>query len=174
MVLPPGGRSTIAGEALERLDENAPMSTGAGVPHDVTWQDFQSTRNSVLEALRPFGTVGPLGTAQITSDAEGPPRPWPVETADPEFFVVDDMWNDWDRVVTVETEHPQLITLPLMHRLRSVLASDRPDWAVGLAIENGYVLLTATKIQVKGEVFRSCRVAGDIVDALAKTKDPRR
>ncbi len=108
-----------------------------------------------------------MGIARITRDAEGPPRPWPVEAPDPQFFVVDDMWNDWDRVINVETEYPELVTLRLLAALRSVLVDNHPEWAVGIAMELGYILLTATKIQVGGEVLGSCRVAGDIVNALA-------
>jgi len=54
---------------------DAEMPGEQELPHNVRWQDYHYVRNSVLDALRPFGTVGPMGKATITDGDEGPDLP---------------------------------------------------------------------------------------------------
>jgi hypothetical protein len=141
---------------------DAEMPGERELPHNVRWQDYHSVRNSVLDALRHFGTVGAMGKATITDGDEGAPGPWPVETLEPDFLVVDDMWNNWDRRVSVEVEQPQLVTLPVLHALREMIARDHPDWGVGVATEDGYILVTASEVLVKGSAYDSCETIRDV------------
>jgi len=135
------------------------------LPHDIRWQEYHTVRNTVLEALRPFGRVGPMGTATITDSLEGPPDPWPVESDDPDLFVVDDMWNDWDRHIEVEVKQPGSLTTAMLHALRDALTRQHPQWAVGLSTTDGYVLIGTKRILVKGAAYRRCKTVGDIVRA---------
>jgi hypothetical protein len=129
----------------------------------VTWQEFHTLRNLVLDALRPFGTVGPLGHATITDAEDGPSSPWVIETEDPDFFVVDDMWNTWQRSIHVETERPWLIRLDAIKRIRDVLQKQPKPWTVSLATEAGYILVGVDNVIVSGPVYRRCKTVGDVV-----------
>jgi hypothetical protein len=48
-----------------------------------------------------------------------------------------------------------------------VLRARHPGWAVGIATERGYVLVTSDASLVKGEAYDACKTVGDVVSALA-------
>lgn len=156
---------TLGSEAVVRFDESA-LPGSAELPHDVRWQDYHAARNSALEALRAFGTVGPMGTAPITSADEGPPESWPVETLSPQFFVVDDMWNDWDRVVKIEVEDHRLISLAVLHALRMTLRERHPSWAYVVAGIRGFIRVTADAFMVGASELTGCASVGEVLRLL--------
>lgn len=151
-------------EAVVRFVESE-LPGPTALPHNVQWQEYHAARNAALEALRPFGTVGPMGRATITSDDKGPPEPWPVEALNPQFFVVDDMWNDWDRVVKIEVEDHRLISLNVLHALRQQLR-EHPDWAYVVAGVRGYVRITADAYMVEVSELTGCTSVDEVVRLL--------
>jgi hypothetical protein len=155
----------LRSEPVVRFDDST-LPGSSELPHDVRWQDYHGARNSALEALRAFGTVGPMGMASITSDGAGPPEPWPVETINPQFFVVDDMWNDWDRVVKIEVEDPRLISLDALCALRAKLRQEHPGWTYVVAGIRGYVRITADAIMVEDSELTGCASVGEVVRLL--------
>lgn len=161
--------------ALAELDSlpilhfhDADLPGAAGLPQNIRWQEFHTVRSAVLDVLRPFGSVGPMGPATITDELEGPPNPWPIECDEPDLFVVDDMWNYWDRRIEVELKRAGALTTPMLHALRAVLAKKHPQWSVGLSTTGGYVLVGTKRILVKGGVYRRCRTVGDVVRAAQR------
>src|SRR5688572_15954753 len=99
----------LTDRALERVTRHQP----------VPWQRYHRFRNDVLTALREFGTVGAMGEAPITDDADGPPRGWSVETDHPEFWVMDDQWDDEHLGTKVECE-ARFMTLGSLQALLKV------------------------------------------------------
>ena len=71
-------------------------------PPLVTWRDFYDFRNQVIRLLRIFGTAGPMGEVDLSADEEDQPCFNPEIVEDPVFFVVDDMYNEHDKVSMVE------------------------------------------------------------------------
>jgi hypothetical protein len=65
------------------------------------------------------------------------------------------------RCVSVEVERPRLVTLPVLHALHEMVAREHPGWAVGVATEDGYVLVTASEVLVKGSAYDSCETVRD-------------
>lgn len=144
-----------------------PFDTSAcdGDPRNpcVTWQQYYGFRNRILQSLRPFGTVGPMGEARITADETGPPEPWPVECHDPDIFVVDDWYNDYSFWAKVETQACN-VTLAAVKSLIGVLREMPADWAIGVSVpKRGYVLLFADRFMVDGPLFESVSDLADVV-----------
>jgi hypothetical protein len=138
------------------------MVTTEGV---VTWQEFYSTRNSILSAVRPFGTVGPMGEAPITADESGPPRSWAVETREPEYFVVDDQLNEISRYHYVEVSNSQSIVYEVIQALWEVIRTN-PRWSIGVGIQGkAYILLNKEAVWISGACVEGCRSLDDIVKA---------
>ena len=124
-----------------------------------------------MRALRPFGTVGAMGESIINDAPEGPPDPWKVETSDePDFFVIDDQLNDYSFWILVETKGKKgtMITLPALKALVDMLRTMPPNWAVGISLLNGYILLFSDRVMVKGPLLENARDIADIVLACQK------
>ena len=130
------------------LDQHVPMPM---------FRHFYELRNSVLRICHHFGTVGCAGDYQWNEEEEGP---YLAETEiagneNPDFFVVDELWNPVDKYVRVEPERSSLITLELLSSLAEAL-SDYPDWAIGVYLEDGCILIFPEKLMVKGSRFGTC------------------
>jgi hypothetical protein len=132
----------------------------------ITWQEFHTVRNALLDRCRAFGTVGPMGTAPIVDGADdGPPDPWPVEAENPQIFVVDDLWNDVERHHRVELADVRVFTREFLMALWSLVRDEYPRWGIGLSIPDGYLYLMADRLLVKGSRFRRARTAEQVVAA---------
>ena len=161
---------TLGAERITRFHESDRPAGDEQRP-SVRWQDYHSAQNSPLEVLRLFGTLGPMGMAKITADEVGPLQRWPVETLHPQFFVVDDMWNDRDRYVKVEVEDSRLIPLDVLHALRMILRQKHPDWEYILAGLRGYVRITPDAFLVKDTELTGCGSVGEVVRLLSGERD---
>ena len=71
-------------------------------PAMVTRQEFYNFRNHVLRVLRVFGTAGPMGEVDLSVAEEDQPSFSSEIIDNPAFFVVDDMYNEQDRISIVE------------------------------------------------------------------------
>ena len=67
-------------------------------PAMVTRQEFYNFRNHVLRVLRVFGTAGPMGEVDLSVAEEDQPSFSSEIIDNPAFFVVDDMYNEQDRI----------------------------------------------------------------------------
>lgn len=130
----------------------------------VTWQQYYGFRNAILKALRPLGSVGPMGECLIADEGDGPPGPWPVECDEPDFFVVDDWYNDWEFFIRIET-HSRRISKEFIHALVSVLSAMPRRWAAGIDVGDGYLLLYADRLMTDGPRFEHCDSMGDVIAA---------
>ena len=147
-------------------DDELPSVAIAPGDMPVTWQEFHTMRNSVLQSLRPFGTVGPMGEAPITQEPEGPPGSWDVEANDPQYFVVDDQYNNTSRYHYVEVQNLEALSLPVLRSLWETI-SQNPTWSIGIGIpQTCYIYLQFTHIWMRGAVFQSCRSLQSLSDVL--------
>lgn len=120
------------------------------------FRQFYELRNSVLRICRCSGTVGCAGDYQWDDGEAGPylAASKIVGVDDPEFFVVDELWNSVDRYVRVEPVTSNLINFNLLSSLVEVIRS-YPGWAVGIYLEDACVLIFAEKLMVKGSRFKN-------------------
>ena len=126
--------------------------------------EFHDFRNRVLRALRQFGSVGPMGEAPLQQSCIGPD--WRVENDSPNFYVVDDMWNEQQMFAWVETA-PECLTGELLAATVRLLNEVESGWAVSFAlfrggVSIGGVLLLRDRLMVAGEEFAECRWLSDV------------
>jgi hypothetical protein len=97
------------------------------------WKDFYDFRNHALRVLTRFGTAGPMGEVDLSVDRKDEPEFADTIVDDPDFFVVDDMYNEHDRLSIVECD-PRHITVDLILAL-SDMELAFPGWWVNLVSE---------------------------------------
>jgi hypothetical protein len=125
-----------------------------------TWREYYEFRNALLRVLRRFGSVGPMGETPLLADWESSEAAWQPETRDPEFFVVDDMWNEWSRWTRVEAAPWRVNANLLVDIVRMV--RDFPGWCVYLALEEGGLTVFGDRILFEGTLF----AGSDSIDDL--------
>jgi hypothetical protein len=116
-----------------------------------TWREFYGFRNELLRVLQPYGTVGPMGEIPILEDWESSEKAWKGGTSNPDFFVVSDMYNEYNRWNRVEAD-PWFVTTPLLHDLVAMVRR-WPGWCVYLALVKGGVTILEDRILYEGELF---------------------
>jgi hypothetical protein len=133
----------------------------AHIPPKVTEAEFRRCRNDIVRALARFGSVGPKGVVDENDDE--------VEcygSGDPAFFVVDDMYNDVQRLHLVETEATR-ITEPMLESLVQAISQSR-HWAAHLAIGDAGLYVFADRVVPCGRRFWDCDSVGAIADRCSR------
>jgi hypothetical protein len=144
-----------------------PQAPTSGPPL-FSWREYYGFRNAVLQVLRRFGSVGPMGEMPLLADWESSEEAWRSETRDPDFFVVDDMWNEWSRWNRVEASpwHVSASVLAdLVHMVR-----DYPGWCVYLALEQGGLTVFGDRILFEGTLFAGSDSIDDLGTRCEKTR----
>lgn len=85
---------------------------------------------------------------------------WKAATKKPDFFVVDDMWDERSRWVRVEAS-PKLVNTALLLELVRLLKDFR-DWCVYLALVQGGLTVFANRIFYEGQLFAEARSVNDL------------
>jgi hypothetical protein len=140
-------------------------------PAQITWKDFYGFRNEVLGVLRRFGTAGPMGevnlSAQVQED-DGPEFDRLI-VDDPDFFVVDDMYNEHDKLSLVECG-PQNIKAELILSL-SAMAANYPGWWVIFSMGDSGLRISADTLLLGGRRFWDCDTVEMVAERCAKPVD---
>jgi len=134
----------------------------------VTWQQYYNLRNCILSALRKFGKVGPMGECEITDAVKGPPMgTWHVESSNPDYFVIDDWYNNWAFYAKIEINGGKFDS-EVVDSLILILKKMPPKWALGISFpQNGYILLYADRIMVDGPIFSHCKDYQDVLKSCS-------
>lgn len=91
----------------------------------------------------------------------------PDDPADkPQFYLVDDRYND-ERYHYVEVCDGSVLTLNWLRDMVKTL-KNYSGWGVGVNLGQGYWLLFADRLLVKGKAFRRCKDAASAVRAGQK------
>jgi hypothetical protein len=96
-------------------------------------REFHEVRNAVLRALRPLGTVGPMGEFPLHLPPDDQGRAWKVETSDPCYFVVDDQMGGSRVHIHVEVQSSREITVSALEALWTVVRA-WPTSGIGIAV----------------------------------------
>lgn len=128
--------------------ENCPFNKN----HTHTWQEWHSFRNSVLDVLSHYGSIGPMGKLPILETYEESSDEWHFATRKPDFFVVDD--DMYGNSVRVEASS-SLVKPPLLDELLMLLGPLR-HWSVYLALIKGGLWLFEDRILCEGDFFADC------------------
>lgn len=128
----------------------------------ISWQLYNQVRNDVVRFCRLFGEIGPMGEAVITNEIDGP-NDWERDaSSDPDFFIVDDQYNDCERYVYVEPKSEK-ISEDWLLGLMGVLKR-WPGWGAGIGVDKeAYILIFAEKIMITGLMLEKCKSIDEIV-----------
>src|SRR5271154_266464 len=130
-------------------------------PDLFTWRDFYGLRNALLRVLSKHGTVGPMGKLPMLETWELSEDAWEVATdKNPDFFVVDEMWNSWSRWNRVEAS-PHLVNRDLLTEMIAMLL-DWPGWCVYMALGKGSLTVFSNRILYEGDLFQGCETLTDL------------
>jgi hypothetical protein len=135
---------------IGRLHELTP--TDFTQPPLITWKEFYGFRNHVMRVLRRFGSAGPMGEVdlEIEDEEEAPVFSNEIVTH-PDFFVVDDMYNEHDKLSLVEC-NPVHLSLELL-RAMVVLTAESPGWQVSFSLGDSGMRVGSNAILVGGRRF---------------------
>jgi hypothetical protein len=147
-------------------DEYAPADLSG--PPLFTWREYYSFRNGLLRVLKPYGTVGPMGETPILNDWEASEEAWRRATSDPDFFVVDDMWSEYNRWNRVEAS-PSLVTAQLLHDLIAMV-QQWPGWCVYIALTLGGLTVLGDRILHEGDLFVGASSIEELGERCAAAK----
>ncbi len=134
-----------------------------------TWKEFYNFRNHVLQVLRDFGSAGPLGEADLSVDWDQGPSFSDAVVENPDFFIVDDMYNEHDRLSVVECQ-PKYIGSALIESL-SIMARDFPGWRISFSLGDSGMQVSSDAIFVDGRRFWDCTSVEEIADRCSKPVD---
>jgi len=152
--------------SLRIADESELPQVDYTQPGQFTWKDFYSFRNHVIRCLRRFGSAGPTGEADLSVDDEDAPVFEKAILRDPDFFVVDDMWNDCDRISVVEST-PEHVSTELIESLAD-MAQAFPGWYVAMRLGDCGLSVFREKVVVGGRRFWDCKTVRDLTERCSK------
>ncbi len=133
-----------------------------------TWREYYRFPNDLLHTLRRHGTVGPMGEMNILDNWEASEGAWQVETSDPDFFVVADMWNEHDRWNRVEASPWLVNTTPLYELIAMVWKC--PGWCVYLALKQGGLTVLGDRVLCDGDLFANAASIADLGQRCALSR----
>jgi hypothetical protein len=133
------------------------------------WKEFYDFRNHVVQVLRRFGSAGPCGLADLADTEEEAPTFEKESVKNPDFFVVDDMWNEHDRLSLVESD-PKYINAKVIEALAE-MASGFPGWRVVLRLGDCGLVVFGDKVIAGGRRFWDCSAVEDLARRCAMPLD---
>lgn len=134
-----------------------------------TWREFYNLRNYVLRVLRVFGTAGPMGEVDLTVVDEDEPSFSSEIVKNPEFFVVDDMYNGHDRISIVECA-PASIDAVVIESLCAMM-SIFPGWLVSIRLGDSGMLVSSDAVLVGGRRFWDCASVLEVSERCQRPVD---
>jgi hypothetical protein len=152
------------GEKLHWTEEavNMPVRIGSDLEIEETdysqpakfgWKEFYDFRNHVVRVLSRFGSVGPAGEADLSGEDDDGPR-FRGGVDSPDFFVVEDMWNEHDQLSIVECD-VKLVNAELLHSI-VIMASSFPGWRVVMNVGDSGLRVYGDRVLVGGRRFWDC------------------
>jgi len=135
-------------------------------PSLITWREFYNFRNQVLRILRVFGTAGPVGEVDLTVVEEDEPCFSSEIVKNPAFFVVDDMYNEHDRISIVECD-PANIDAVVIESLCAMMLMF-PGWRVSFSLGDSGVLVSSDAVFVGGRRFWDCNSVLEVSERCQK------
>jgi hypothetical protein len=134
-----------------------------------TWRDYYRFRNDLLSVLERYGSIGRMGATPILENWETSKDAWHGGADNPDFFVVADMWNQYDRWCRVEAS-PWLVNETLVYDLILMLAT-WPNWCIYLALTRGALTVLGDSVLYEGELFAGATTVKELGQRCALSKN---
>jgi hypothetical protein len=133
------------------------------------WQQFYDFRNHVIRVLRVFGSAGPCGEVDLSA-SDGEDLVFEEGVAkNPDFFVVDDMWNEHDRLSIVECD-PKHVKTELIESIGQ-MACEFPGWRVVLRMGDCGLDVFGDKVIPGGRRFWDCGAVAELASRCSAPID---
>src|SRR5262249_46623615 len=158
---PSPAMNLLRGPSIVIFSESAAEALHGGYDKPVSWMTFHKWRNSVIRALSPYGTIGPMGERPLGRGEKG--RNWPITSSDCDFFVVDDQWSAGQKWIDVETDAGHL-SRELLMDICHILRADA-EWAVNFAMGVGHLVVFSHLLMVGMPLFQECKTFDEIICA---------
>ena len=110
-----------------------------------------------------------MGEVDLSIDTEDAPSFRDDTVDDPDFFVVDDMYNEYNRLSIVEC-NPSHINANLLNSL-SEMIRNFPGWWVSFSLGDSGLFVTSETVLLGGRRFWDCRCLEEITDRCSKSVD---
>ncbi len=130
---------------IEETDYSQPARFG--------WREFYDFRNHVIRVLGGFGSVGPSGEADLSA-GDDDELEFERGARHPDFFVVDDMYNEHDQLSLVECD-VKLVCAGLIHSMVE-MACGFPGWRVVMNMGDSGLRIYGDRVLVGGRRFWDC------------------
>jgi hypothetical protein len=134
-----------------------------------TWREFYNFRNHVLRVLRVFGTAGPMGEVDLSIVEEDEPSFSSEIVENPAYFVVDDMYNEHNRISIVEC-NPANIDAVVIESLCAMMQTF-PGWSVSFSLGDSGLLVSSDAVLVGGRRFWDTTSVLEISERCQKPVD---
>jgi hypothetical protein len=151
---------------LRITDESEIPEPNYDQPEDFGWREFYDFRNHVIRVLRRFGSAGPCGEADLSVNDDDAPAFEEAVVRHPDFFVVDDMYNEHDRISLVESD-PKHINAEVIVVLAE-MASAFPGWRVVLKLGDCGLDVFEVKVIAGGRRFWGCDTVEELASRCAR------
>jgi hypothetical protein len=134
-----------------------------------TWREFYNFRNHVIRVLRVFGTAGPMGEVDLSVIDEDEPSFSSEIVKNPEFFVVDDMYNEHDKISIVECA-PANIDAVVIESLCAMM-SIFSGWRVSFSLGDSGIVVYSDAVLVGGRRFWDCASVSEVSERCQRPVD---
>jgi hypothetical protein len=138
-------------------------------PPLITWRDFYYFRNHVMRLLRVFGTAGPSGEVDLSADEDDQPCFGREIVDNPDFFIVDDMYNEHDKVSIVECS-PTKMDAVVIASLAAMMGNF-PGWRVHFGLGDSGLVVSSDAVLIGGRRFWDCDSVAELSERCQKSID---
>lgn len=146
--------------AVERFRTKRVPNPYAG---QMNWLLYQKARNAIVRTCRRHGPVGPLGMLPLRRRSTI--DDWERGDVNPVYWIMDDQFND-EAYLYMEFVDPRGCTNTWLEDVATTL-SKLAGWGIGVnGLRDGYLLIFADRLLVKGQQFRGCRNAERVVESI--------
>jgi len=135
---------------------------------ELPWGLYQTVRNCLVRTCRRHGPTGPLGEFPLETDSHDI-SDWGRGDDKHMYWIVDDQYND-EMYLYLEFVDASACSPQWLQDVTAALRSF-PGWGIGVnGLPKGYLLIFANRLLVKGPLFRGCRDAANVIDAIRKQR----
>jgi hypothetical protein len=155
--------------SLRIAEESELTATNYEQPPQFTWKEYYDFRNHVVCVLRQYGSVGPTGLIDLRASEDDDLVFEHGDSDDPDYFVVDDMYNEHDRITLVESD-TRHISVALIEALVGN-GEAFPGWRVQLSLGDAGLHVFGDKVVAAGRRFWDCTSVDEVAARCAAPVD---
>lgn len=132
----------------------------------VTFHEYHTVRNAMVQVMRAHGSVGPLGILPLGKPDFDLVLDWESGDTDPTYYILDDQMNDTELYLYMYFCDNAGCTDAWLSDVAAELAKF-DNWGIGVnGLEDGYALIFSNRLLVTGAMFKHCFDSASITYAI--------